>query len=246
MRGSGWCKLRPLAPALPSSSKGRVERGAWRARIFSLPPDASREYENLGLEAAGIAYSAKGIEVNARLRTSNRRVYAVGDVIGGPQFTHLAAYHAGIVIRNALFRLPAKVDLSALPWVTYTDPELAHVGLSEASARERGPIQVLRWPFAEKGAGQGDHFDRGSIKVVATPTGRILGADIVGPGAGEMIPPLDPCGQRAPQDRCHGWHANVPYPNLSEVGNRAISNFFSPKLFSNGKRRLVRMLARLG
>ena len=96
--------------------------------------------QDLGLEAAGIAFSAKGIEVDARLRTSNRRVYALGDVIGGPQFTHLAAYHAGIVIRNALFRLPARVDLSALPWVTYTDPELAHVGLSEASARERGPI----------------------------------------------------------------------------------------------------------
>ena len=89
------------------------------------------------------------MQVDARLRTTNRRVYAIGDVLGGPQFTHLAAYHAGIVIRNALFRLPAKVDISALPWVTYTDPELAHVGLSEAAARAQGPIRLLRWPLAE-------------------------------------------------------------------------------------------------
>ena len=94
--------------------------------------------EGLGLEAAGVAYSAKGITVDARLRTSNRRIYAIGDVAGGLQFTHMAAYHAGIVIRNALFKLPAKVDTRAVPWVTYTEPELAQVGLTEAMAKERG------------------------------------------------------------------------------------------------------------
>jgi pyruvate/2-oxoglutarate dehydrogenase complex dihydrolipoamide dehydrogenase (E3) component len=200
--------------------------------------------QDVGLEAAGIAYSAKGIEVDTRLRTSNRRVYALGDVIGGPQFTHLAAYHASVVIRNALFRLPARIDLSALPWVTYTDPELAHVGMSEAAARERGPIQILRWPFVENGAALGDCLDRGSIKVVTTPAGRILGADIVGPSAGEMI---------------HLWTLAVkerlkigavagmiaPYPHLSRIGNRAAPNLFLPKLFRDGNRRLVRLLARL-
>ena len=92
--------------------------------------------DGLGLEAAGIEFSPKGVKTDARLRTTNRRVFAVGDVAGGPQFTHIAGYHAGIVIRNVLFRLPAKVDYSALPWVTYTDPELAHVGLTESQARE--------------------------------------------------------------------------------------------------------------
>ena len=94
--------------------------------------------DGLDLEAGGIAYGAAGIKVDARLRTSNRRVYAIGDVVGGLQFTHMAAHHAGVVIRNALFRLPAKVEEHAVPWVTYTDPELAHVGLTEALARERG------------------------------------------------------------------------------------------------------------
>src|SRR5918995_5134528 len=103
--------------------------------------------EGLGLEAAGVAYSAKGITVDARLRTSNKRIYAIGDVAGGPQFTHMAAHHAGIVIRNALFRLPAKVDTRAVPWVTYTEPELAHVGATELMAKERGlEVEVLTWP----------------------------------------------------------------------------------------------------
>ena len=105
--------------------------------------------DGLGLEAAGVEYSPKGIVVDDRLRTTNRRIYAIGDVAGGLQFTHMAAYHAGIVIRNALFRLPARVDTRAVPWVTYTEPELAQVGLTEAAAKERGlEVEALTWPFA--------------------------------------------------------------------------------------------------
>ena len=200
---------------------------------------------DLGLEAAGIVHSPKGIEVDGRLRTTNRRVFAIGDVVGGPQFTHLAAYHAGIVIRNALFRLPSKADLSALPWVTYTDPEVAHVGLSEAAARALGPIRLLRWPLAENDRAQAEHLEHGAIKLVVTPGGRILGADIVAPGAGEMI---------------HLWTLAVkerlklgavagmiaPYPTLAEISKRAAPNFFIPKLFNDRSRRLVRLLTRLG
>src|SRR6266403_1140306 len=191
---------------------------------------------DLGLESAGIAHSDKGIQVDARLRTTNRRAYAVGDVVGGPQFTHLAAYHAGIVIRTALFRLPARVDLSALPWVTFTNPELAHVGSSEAAARSQGPIRLLRWPLAENDRAQAEHLHRGFIKIVTNMRGRILGADVVGPSAGEMI---------------HFWTLAVsqklkigavagmiaPYPTLSEIGKRAAGNFFLPKLFSDRSRR---------
>src|SRR5438477_8661707 len=108
--------------------------------------------EALDLPAAGIEATPKGITVAARLRTTNRRAFAIGDVAGGPQFTHIALYHAGIVIRNALFRLPAKVDYRALPWVTYTDPELAQVGLTEAAAGE--DTRVLRWPFVENDRAQ--------------------------------------------------------------------------------------------
>jgi len=106
--------------------------------------------EGLELEAAGIEFNATGIKVDARLRTTNKRVFAIGDVAGSHQFTHAAGYHAGIVIRNALFRLPAKADTTALPWVTYTMPELAQVGLTESLAKQQaGDIRILRWPFAE-------------------------------------------------------------------------------------------------
>jgi pyruvate/2-oxoglutarate dehydrogenase complex dihydrolipoamide dehydrogenase (E3) component len=202
--------------------------------------------KDLGLESAGIEYSDKGIRVDRRLRTTNARVFAVGDVAGGPQFTHLAAYHAGIVIRNALFRLPAKVDLSALPWVTFTEPELAHVGLSEAAARaEAGTIRLLRWPVAENDRAQSEHLDQGFIKIVTNGKGSILGADIVGPSAGEMI---------------HLWTLAVsqrlkigavarmiaPYPTLSEIGRRAAGNYYMPTLFGQRTKRLVRLLARFG
>jgi pyruvate/2-oxoglutarate dehydrogenase complex dihydrolipoamide dehydrogenase (E3) component len=201
--------------------------------------------EGLGLEAAGIDHTAVGIRVDEHLRTSNRRVYAVGDVAGGPQFTHVAAYHAGVVIRNALFRLPAKVRYDALPWVTYTDPELAHVGLSEKDARARGPIRLLRWPYAENDRAQAEHRGRGFIKVVTTPRGRILGADIVGHAAGEMIHVWTlAVSQKLKIGAVAGMIA--PYPTLAEIGKRAAGNFFAPKLFSERTRRLVRFLARFG
>ncbi len=199
----------------------------------------------LGLELAGVEHSEKGVAVDRRLRTSNKRVYAVGDVLGGPQFTHLAAYHAGIVIRNALFRLPARVDLAALPWVTFTDPELAHVGLHEAEARAQGPIRILRWPLSENDRAQAEHRTEGFIKIIVSQKGRILGADIAAPSAGEMI---------------HFWTLAVsqkmkigavtgmiaPYPTLAEIGKRAAGNYYLAKLFSPGTKQLVRFLARFG
>ena len=105
--------------------------------------------EGLDLDRAGIAHDGKGIHTDARLRTTNRRVYAIGDIAGGPQFTHVAGYHAGIVIRNIAFRLPAKVDYTALPWVTFCDPELAHVGMTLAMAREKhgDAARSLTFPF---------------------------------------------------------------------------------------------------
>ena len=200
---------------------------------------------DLGLDRAGVAHSDKGIAVDRRLRTSNKRIFAVGDVAGGPQFTHLAAYHAGIVIRNALFRLPAKVDLSALPWVTFTDPELAHVGLNEAAARAQGPIRILRWPLSENDRAQAEHRLDGFIKIIVTEKGRILGADIVGPSAGEMIHLWTlAVSQKMKIGAVAGMIA--PYPTLAEIGKRAAGNYYLAKLFSPGTKRLVRFLARFG
>ena len=107
--------------------------------------------EGLGLDAAGVEHDRRGIKVGANLRSSNKRVYAIGDVAGGLQFTHVAGYHAGLVVQQILFRVPARENRDIIPWATYTDPELAHVGLSEEEAGKRhgGRISILRWPYAE-------------------------------------------------------------------------------------------------
>jgi len=202
--------------------------------------------EGLDLAAAGIAATAQGITVDARLRTTNRRVFAIGDVVGGPQFTHVALYHAGIVIRNALFRIPAKVDYRALPWVTYTDPELAQVGLTEAGSRaiELAP-RVLRWRFAENDRAQTERETEGMVKVVTRGNGHILGASILGAGAGDLILPW---ALAISQKLKIGALANliVPYPTRGEASKRAAGSYYTPTLFSARTRRLVRLLARLG
>jgi pyruvate/2-oxoglutarate dehydrogenase complex dihydrolipoamide dehydrogenase (E3) component len=202
--------------------------------------------DGLGLEAAGIEFSPKGVISDARLRTTNRRVFAVGDVAGGPQFTHIAGYHAGIVIRNILFRLPAKVDYSALPWVTYTDPELAHVGLTEAQAREsHKDIRVLTWNFEENDRAQAEREIEGKVKVLTLPNGRILGASIVGPHAGELIQVW--CLAISQKLKIGAIASMIaPYPTLGEAGKRAAGAFYTPKLFSGRTRGLVRFLSWFG
>jgi len=199
----------------------------------------------LGLAAAGIAASDGGIAVDRRLRTTNHRVFAVGDVAGGPQFTHVAAYHAGIVIRNALFRLPARVDYRALPWVTYTDPELAQVGPTEAAARSADNIRVLRWSFADNDRAHTERDVIGQVKIVTRRNGRIVGATILGAGAGDLILPWALAIDRKLKI---GAMANliVPYPTRGEAGKRAAGSYYTEALFSPRMRRLVRLLARFG
>jgi pyruvate/2-oxoglutarate dehydrogenase complex dihydrolipoamide dehydrogenase (E3) component len=199
----------------------------------------------LDLPAAGIAANDHGLVVDSRLRTTNRHVFAIGDAAGGPQFTHIALYHAGIVIRNALFRLPSRVDYRALSRVTYTDPELAQAGLSEAEARERGPVRVLRRRFADNDRAQTERDTAGMIKIATRPNGRILGATILGAAAGDLILPW---ALAISQKLKIGAMAGlvVPYPTRGEAGKRAAFEFYAPRLFGPATRRLVRLLARLG
>jgi pyruvate/2-oxoglutarate dehydrogenase complex dihydrolipoamide dehydrogenase (E3) component len=201
----------------------------------------------LALEKAGVAYSPKGIEVDARLRTTNPKIYAIGDVAGGPQFTHVANYHAGIVIRNALFRWPAKVDYAALPWVTYTAPELAQVGLTEAAARERegDRLTILRWPVHENDRAQAERETHGLVKVVASRRGKVLGASILAPNAGELVQLWGLAIQEGIGVKALAGMI-APYPTYGEVSKRAASTFFVPTLFSPRTRKLVRFLARFG
>jgi pyruvate/2-oxoglutarate dehydrogenase complex dihydrolipoamide dehydrogenase (E3) component len=202
--------------------------------------------EGLDLESAGIAWTPAGISVDGRLRTTNRKVFAIGDVAGGAQFTHVAGYHAGVVIKNALFRLPAKADLTACPRVTYLDPEIAQVGMTQAEAEARGlPHRVLRWEMAENDRARCEGATAGRVKVVVSPKGRILGAGIAARNAGELIQPWVLA--------LHGGlkigamaTMIAPYPTLGEASKRAAGSFYTDSLFGPRTRRLVRILSRFG
>ncbi len=196
----------------------------------------------LALENAGIQHDRRGIAVDARLRTSNKRVYAVGDAATGPQFTHAANYQAGLVVRHALFRLPVRADYGAIPRVTYTRPEIASVGLTEAEARARhGKVEILRWPYSENDRAQAERQITGEIKVIMDRKGRVLGCGIAGAQAGELIALWTLAVS-------HGLKAKdiaalvFAYPTLSEISKRAAVAFFAPKLQS----RWLKLALKLG
>lgn len=201
--------------------------------------------DGLNLDAAGVAWTAKGISVDARLRSSNRRIFAVGDAAGGAQFTHVAGWHAGIVIRQAVLGLPAKADLRAIPRATYCDPELAQVGLTEAEARAAhgDALTVIRSDFTHNDRALTEGAATGLIKLMVVK-GRPVGASIVGPQAGELIGLWGlAISARLKLSAVAGMVA--PYPTLGEVSKRAAGAYFSPKLFENPTlKRLVRLIQR--
>lgn len=202
--------------------------------------------DGLGLDAAGVETNGRGIITDDRLRSSNKRISAVGDVAGRGQFTHLAGYHAGIAIRNLLFRLPSRVK-AVIPHVTYIDPELAGVGLSEAQAREQhgDDVRVLRAPFEGNDRALTERATAGLVKVVVGKRGRVLGAAIYGRHAGELIQPWV---LAISQGMKIGAMATMvaPYPTLGEASKRAAGSYYTDSLFSERTRRIVRFLSRFG
>jgi pyruvate/2-oxoglutarate dehydrogenase complex dihydrolipoamide dehydrogenase (E3) component len=205
------------------------------------------DIEDLGLEKARVRFDEKGIRVDSRMRTRNRRIYAIGDVAaGGPQFTHWAGYQAGLVVRSILFRFGGKVRRDLLPWVTFTDPELAHVGLTEEAARRRYPhLQVLRWPFAENDRAHTDRDLNGMMRVLTTRRGRIVGADILGRDASELIAPFALAVAKGMSVKDFAT-AVFPYPTRAEAARRAAIAFYAPKLDSPLLRRVIRLMRKLG
>lgn len=189
--------------------------------------------DKLDLEKAGVDFTRKGITVDAGLRSSNKRVYAVGDAAGGLQFTHVAGYHAGVIIRPILLGLPAKARTDHIPWVSYTDPELAQVGLTETQARDihGDKVFVARAGFDHNDRAIATGRDSGFVKVMVVK-GRPVGATIVGPQAGELI-------QIWALAIANGLKMSAvasmvaPYPTLGEVNKRAAGAYFSPKLFDS-------------
>jgi pyruvate/2-oxoglutarate dehydrogenase complex dihydrolipoamide dehydrogenase (E3) component len=205
--------------------------------------------DGLGLEAAGIVFDDSGIQLGRNLRTTNKRVYAIGDaasaVTGGWQFTHLASHHASLVVRSILFRLPIRASTHLVPRVVYTDPELAQVGETEASAMLRGPVRILRSSLYENDRAQIERAAHGHVKLVATRGGRLVGAMIVGAEAGELISlyALAIAKRMSVRDLAE---LVFPYPTLSEAGRRAALSFYATRLTKPVLRRILKVLRMLG
>ena len=201
--------------------------------------------DRLNLDAAKIEVARPGIVTDRRLRTSNRRVFAIGDAAGRQQFTHIAGYHAGIIIRNILFRLPAKIDDSAVPWVTYTDPELAHVGLTQAEAKSKGiAVTRVEAALADNDRCRAEARTEGMVVGLTDKKGRILGASILAPGAGEMIQPWILAISKGLKIGSVASYI-APYPTMGEASKRAAGSYFTPSLFSERTKRVVRSMLKL-
>lgn len=206
--------------------------------------------DGLGLAAAGVAFTPRGITTDLSLRSvSNRRIWAAGDIadpvgLGPRAFTHVCSQHAGIIARSMLFRLPARLSYAALPRVTYTDPEIAQIGPTEAELRALGrdDLAITRWPLAEADRLVAEGRAEGLVKLVLDRRGRLLGASLVGPRVGDMAGMFALLiGRKASALAT----AVLPYPTAQEAGKRAAAAFYAPKLFRAPIRRIVRLLNRL-
>lgn len=205
-------------------------------------------FKSLSLERAGIACTDQGIKVNEQLKTTNRRVYAIGDAIGGVRSTQRSTYHASIVVRNALFRQKPDVSAGTIPSVIYTSPELAQVGITETEAHaryRRRRIRIYRWPYADIDRAQCERETEGFIKVITKPDGTILGCTIVGAQAGELIQFWI---MAMAKDIKIGDLISLilPYPTLSELSKRAVYAYYLTKMTKGWTRSLIRLLRRFG
>ncbi|SLN17970.1 Mercuric reductase [Roseivivax jejudonensis] len=238
IRGEGVDILENATAAQVRGTAGAIEVETEDGRTVSgshllVAVGRRANVEDLDLDKAGIETTRTGIRVDDRLKTTNRRVYAIGDVAGGLQFTHVAGYHAGVVVRSAVLGLPAKATTDHLPWATYTDPELANVGLTEDQARERhgDRIEVARFEYSGNDRAHAERHTAGLVKVVVH-RGRPVGAGIVGHQAGEHINLWAfALSSKAKMSAVTGMVS--PYPTYGEVNKRAAGAYFSPKLFDS-------------
>jgi pyruvate/2-oxoglutarate dehydrogenase complex dihydrolipoamide dehydrogenase (E3) component len=193
----------------------------------------SPSVNSLNLEAASVTYDRQGVKVNQKLQTSNPKIYACGDVTGRYQFTHVAGYEASVVVQNALFFPSKKADYRVIPWTTFTDPELARVGLTEEEARKiyGQDIYVLKQDFAGVDRAQAEAATKGFAKIITNSQGYILGAHLVGSSAGELIHEIVlAMANNLKVSALSGIHV---YPTLSEVNSKAALLFTKQKYAQN-------------
>ncbi len=189
--------------------------------------------DGMGLENTGIAYSHKGIEVDSRLRTNHKHIFAAGDITGKYQFTHAAGYEGGIVISNAIFHLPRKTDYTYLPWCTYTSPELASIGLNEKGAKAAGrQYSVWTEEFKNNDRSLAEGEETGKIKMLLDDKEKPIGIQILGLHAGDLLAEwVAVLNGKVKLSTLAG--AIHPYPTLGEINKRVAGSFLAGKIFSN-------------
>lgn len=204
--------------------------------------------ETLGLDKAGVKTNQKGVIVDDGLQTSQPHIFAAGDVSGGPQFTHVAGYHAGILIRRIAFKMWfAKTDYSALPWVTYTDPALAHVGMTMKQAKEKygvDNIQTIGKSLPENDRARAERIEEGMIKIIALNNGQILGVTILSPHAGDLLG-LWTLAISKKMKLKDITAIIAPYPTLGELSKAVAGEWYKESLFSNKTKKIIRFLQKL-
>jgi len=226
-----------VAPA-----KGEGEPWSIEGDVLLVAAGRKPNVEGLDLPVAGVTYSPRGIPADARMRTNVPHIFACGDVNGVFPFTHVAGYEAGIALSNAVLRLPRKADYTKVPWCTYTDPEVASIGLNEKRAKAAGiEYRTLEAPFREVDRALAEGETEGKIKVLISPSGALLGCQIAGHHAGELL---------------HEWVAAInggvklstlagaihAYPTLAEISKKAAGSYYSEKLFSDRTKKILRFL----
>jgi len=203
-----------------------------RAETILVAMGREANLADLGLENLGVEFSGKGLQVDNRLRTTQKHIYAAGDATGSYLFTHAAGYEGGIVISNAIFHLPRKVNYTYLPWCTYTDPELASIGMNEKAAKAAG-IDYSVWTeeFKDNDRSLAEGEKVGKIKMILDAKEKPLGVQILGPQAGELLGEWVAIlnGKVKLSTLATAVH---PYPTLGEINKRVAGTFFSPKIFS--------------
>ena len=216
-----------------------------RAEIILVAVGRQANLKGLGLEGISVEFDKKGLKIDSRLRTNHRHIFAAGDTTGAYQFTHAAGYEGGIVLSNAILHLPRKVDYTNLPWCTYTDPELASIGMNEKRAKGAGvdySVWTEEFKLNDRSLAEGE--EEGKIKLLLDRKEKPIGIQILGPRAGDLVSEWVAImnGKVRLSTIASAIH---PYPTLGEINKRVIGTFFSSKVFSEKVKKALRFFFNL-
>jgi pyruvate/2-oxoglutarate dehydrogenase complex dihydrolipoamide dehydrogenase (E3) component len=225
-----------------AAQAGKGQQSVLQADALLVAAGRKPNIDGLALEAAGVKFSPRGIPTNARMKTNISHIYACGDVNGQLPFTHVAGYEAGIALSNAVLRLPRKADYGKIGWCTYTDPEVASIGLNEKRAKKDG-IEYRLWeePFADNDRAQAEAETTGKIKLLVSPEGKLLGCQIVGAHAGELIAEWVAVINGGVKLSTLATSVHV-YPTLAEISKRVSGKIFAEKIFSDRTKNIIKFL----